>query len=103
MNLAEELKNTGINMAIDNALGISPKWQDQAIEHLRNFKAKEFMAEELRQHAYDNGLDPPPSERAWGAVINEARRKGLIQHIGYRAVSNPTAHQTPAGVWRKVA
>ena len=59
----------------------------------------EFMAEDIRGYAKRNGLDTPPSERAWGSVIVDAMRKKLIKHVAYGKVKNVKAHQANANVY----
>lgn len=97
------LRDRGINRAADNAERVhGPGWQERAIGHLINYPEAEFMAEEVRIWAHSQGLEEPPSARAWGAVIVTAKRRGIIRSNGYRKVSNPLAHSTPASVWLKV-
>lgn len=42
-----------------------------------------WSMEDVRIWAYANGLDNPPSERAWGAVVRRVSKPGLIQHVGF--------------------
>ena len=94
-------RNAGIAQALDNAERKTPTWKDQALEYVRRFPGKEFMTEDVRQYAYRHGFPNPPSERAWGGVMVAACKEGLIERVGFAAVSNPNAHRTPATVWRK--
>lgn len=79
------------------------RWQVKALNFLREFASFgcQFMAEEARSYAYHHGLPEPKSHRAWGSVVREARKKGLIYRVGFQCVRNPAAHRTPATLWQK--
>lgn len=76
-------------------------WQEEALECVRNYPGQMFMTEDVRQWAHDQGLDYPSHSRAWGAVILEAKKIGLIVQRGFACVKNPKANHTPASVWAK--
>jgi len=62
---------------------------------------EEFMAEDVR--AASRGFIPdPPSNRAWGGVFVSAKNDNIITPIGYKMVSNPKAHRTPATLWKSL-
>jgi hypothetical protein len=93
-----------MQMALDFAESRITDWGRMAYDHLLHYAMThdEFMVEELRQHAHASGLPEPPSARAWGAVTSKAFKLGNIVRVGYRAVSNPKAHCTPAAVWKHI-
>lgn len=98
----EELKQKGMQQALDNANNTYFLWSDIAYSFLEEFAKnnKVFMIEDVRNAA--SGLIPdPPSQRAWGGIIQRAKSK-LIKHIGYNSVKNPAAHKTPASVWQSL-
>lgn len=103
---AEINKNDGMLRSSLNADSKIPGWNECAFEALRQFlnsiNDNTFMAEDIRAWASTWGLDNPPSKRAWGAVINRAAKEKLIVFCGYSKTSNPTAHATPAGLWKKI-
>lgn len=99
---SEKLRNDGIRRAVDHADQRKPLWRLRALNFLKRYPKDRFMAEDLREWSYSAGLETPPSCRAWGWVIKEAQRQGLIDHAGYQLVKNPLAHRTPASVWIKV-
>ena len=99
---AKKLKEEGMQRAVDNAELHAPNWKEQALEYVRNFPQQRFQTEDVRVWAYEKGLERPPHDRAWGAVIAAARKQGIVKHDGYESVSNPAAHSTPASVWVKV-
>lgn len=99
---AIEARDRGIALALDNADAANEKWSDKALQFLRLYPSHEFQTEQVRAWATEQGLPVPPNARAWGGVIARARRMNLIVSTGYKNVSNPLAHGTPAAVWQKV-
>lgn len=96
---AEELRDSGIRIAIEHA---GEEWVDKAMKALELYPGVDkFMIEELRAWAYAHGLERPPHERAWGGITTRAVRKGWIVRVGYEQTSNPLAHKTPAAMWLK--
>lgn len=56
-----------------------------------------FMAEQIREWA--THVPPPPDGRAWGHVMQAARRYGIIEAAGYApAVSS---NGSPKVLWRR--
>jgi hypothetical protein len=98
---SERLRDRGILRAIRNANRRCHRWQEKALNFLRNFPEEEFRTEEVRVWAHVHGLPLPPHPRAWGAVTVRAHKEGLIEFIGYAQVENPRAHRTPAGLWKR--
>lgn len=103
----KELKQGGIQLAADHADQTYPGWQDQAINNLKYFllwNNSPFMCETFRIFAETEcELTPPPHARAYGAVMQRAKREGLIEHAGIGQVSNPKAHMANASLWQKKA
>lgn len=102
---AKDLKQAGIQVAADHADQVHPGWQDEAIKNLKVFllwNNSPFMCETFRAFAEEEcQLSPPPHARAYGAVMQRAKREGLIEHAGIGQVSNPKAHMANASFWRK--
>lgn len=102
---AEILRDNGIAAAREGADFKIPNWSDQASDMLSRFLVmhpnRPFKAENVREWATLEGLPQPPHQRAWGAIIRKAAKEGLIEFCGYAKTSNPRAHCTPAGLWRK--
>ena len=94
-----ELRDKGIKQAIDNA---GPTWKELALKFVLSYPGDEFMTEDIRAYAYRKGLHRPPSERAWGNIIQHARKMGWVKFLRFGAVDNPKAHKTPASVWSRV-
>ena len=104
-NLGEYLKQEGMKASLDNANSMDNLWSEKAFGYLKDFLLVTndvFMAENIREYAHQNGLEYPPSKRAWGAIIVRAKKEGLITFRGYSQVSNPKAHRANAMLWVKV-
>lgn len=102
----KELKQGGIQVAADHADQVHPGWQDEAFEALKQFlfwNKSPFMCETFRAFAEEEWqVPPPPNARSYGAVMQRAKREGLISHAGYTQVKNPRAHMANASLWQKV-
>lgn len=100
-----ELKQGGIQVAVDNAEQKHPGWQEEAFEALKQFlfwHKSPFMCETFRAFAESEcNVPPPPSSRAYGAVMQRAKKEGLIEHVCLKQVSNPRAHCANASQWVK--
>jgi len=96
-----QLRDKGIQSALDHANEVSEYWSDVAFSFLLSFLKNnrcEFMTENVREASV--GIVPePPSKRAWGGIMVRAKKDGRIVSRGFRNVSNSKAHCTPATVW----
>ena len=102
---ASELKNAGIQLAIQHAENKHEGWADEALNHLADFvrtRRTPFMCEEVREYAEKRGLPKSPSNRAWGSIVQAAKKRQLIKHVGFSQVSNPRAHMANASLWLAV-
>lgn len=101
----EELRDKGIQQAVDHANRVEPKWSEMAYSYLKIYilipHHTEFMAEDVRKYG-KHYIPEPPSNRAWGAIFVRAAKEGLIRRKGFRNVKNAKAHCTPATVWEVV-
>lgn len=96
-----QLRDIGIQKAVDHADAVHDGWSDKAYSFLLNFikSSREFMTEDIREAAI--GIVPEPlSNRAWGSVVLKAARNGLIYKSGIVQVKNPKAHMANANVWK---
>lgn len=80
----ERRKDLGIKRAIDHADAVSEDWSERALKAalyfiLINPIGFTFLTEDLRNYIYENNLvEPPPSDRAWGAITLKLRKSGYI-------------------------
>ena len=97
-------RDIGMAASLASAERKTPTWTQQAIKHAIDFiyLKPQFMCEDLRAFAEQNGLSPATNHRAWGSVIISLVRAGLIRRVGYAPVNNPAAHCTPAAVWERI-
>lgn len=98
----ENLRDAGMQQALNHANKIYTQWSEQAFDFLLKYmqSSNEFMVEDVRQ-ASIGILPQPPSLRAWGGVIVRAAKANLIKRIGFKNVKNIKAHCTPASIWAK--
>lgn len=96
----EQLRDAGIQQAIDHANEVTEKWSEIAYKFLLEYvkTTRQFMTEDLRE-ASSGKVPEPPSLRAWGGIVTRARKAGIIIPAGYKSVKNVRAHCTPAQVW----
>lgn len=62
------------------------EWQRLALGYLSEYVARHlspFLAEDVREWAEARGLPAPPNEKAWGPVMQAARRAGIVWPCGY--------------------
>lgn len=103
----QDLRDAGMHAAIRNAEREHADWPTEAMRalhmYLRAHPGKEFMAEDVRNYAYDTLAVPyPPHCRAWGSIFQKAAREGLIQRVRIAPVKTPSSHMANASVWRAV-
>lgn len=94
-------RDEGMERAKNKAERTRPGWIQSAMLSILAFPRAEFRVEELRQFAYANGLDKPPSQRAWGPVIMRARRESLIEFVRYEIAQGNDMHRQPVSLWKK--
>lgn len=103
MQTGTELRDNGMKQATDHANRVIPAWSTLAYHFLLNYikTVPGFMTEDVRR-ASAGQVPEPPSNRAWGSIVVRAKKAGVIIPDGFRSVTNPKAHATPATYWRVV-
>lgn len=89
----------GATRAADKAQRLDPSWTDTALEavraHARDHEV--FMAEDVVKHCpMPQSADP----RAWGSVLQSARRRGWIKPDGYAPANS--SNRSPKVRWRSL-
>lgn len=100
-----DIRDAGMQQAIDHADEVDDKWSERAYHYLAtfvNYHREPFMAEDFRAYCEKYKLPDPPSLRAFGGIIARAAKAGLIRRVGFKNVTNARAHCTPAAVWQRV-
>lgn len=97
---ARAARDAGMEQAEESS---GQNWQEEAFDHLKEYVKqagkREFMMEQVREFAYDNGLSYPPSERAWGSIAIRAIKTKLIQRVGIGPTTNKRAHCNYASIY----
>jgi hypothetical protein len=80
-------RDTGMQLAVDNANRERPGWSDDAYTALEKFclahEGQRFLAEEVRAWGEEIGLiEAPRNAKSWGHIMRKASRLGLIRSVG---------------------
>jgi hypothetical protein len=103
----EALAKAGMELAVETANAEHPNWKDRCWQLFfawlsRKPRYFEFMVEDFRRYLYDYDLiEKPKSDRAFGFISTQARKRDLILWVRMDKVKNKKAHATPANVWMK--
>lgn len=100
----QQLADEGMRVAGEHADAVEPDWQARAYACFERYARShaEFMTEDVRTWAHEEGLPVPPDGRAWGAVTNRAARLKMVEVARYEKTKIPPAHATPRPVWRSL-
>lgn len=105
----EQLRDAGIQQAVDHANAVHPRWIDQATDALRTYiqvhphtKLHPFTSENVRDFAEKLGLPEPPHLRAWGGVFQRAAKDGLIEKVGIAQSQAAHCHCSFVSQWLAV-
>lgn len=87
--------------AIDRAGGGAPlEWWNEAMSLIRNLPVgTEFTTDTL----WNKGLSEPPEPRALGAVVQSAKRHGLIRRVPNMWRPSTRRHSAPLRVWERTS
>jgi hypothetical protein len=103
-DLGRALAEDGAQRAADHAERVTPNWNERAyalaLQYLE--PGKEFLTEEARAYATNNGLPPAPDSRAWGHVIKRLSKDGRVVPCGTAQSRNASAHKGFVTLWRAV-
>lgn len=78
-------------------------WSERATELLRKYAptVTDFITEDFRSYAEENGLEKPDEPRAYGGIMRNAAKAGIIETTGkFRCMNNPKSHSCPKIVWK---
>jgi hypothetical protein len=97
-------RDLGIMRSGSKADRVVPGWQGKALYCLERYLSQlpprhEFLAEEFVHYASMAGLEDPPDGRAYGSVMQQAARKGLILKVGYRVALS--SNLSPKTLWQR--
>jgi len=103
---AIERRDIGIHRAVEKADRDVPDWSWVAYYGLLKYtqvnKLRTFLAEDVREWCERYGYVPPPENgKAWGAVMQRAARRKVIEKCGYAPAKS--SNLSPKVLWRTVA
>ena len=100
---AGDRRDEGIARAADRNERRHAGWQHEALGHLATFLSwqgdRTFLAEEVREYAVSAGLVLPTDGRAWGALMQLAKRLEWIVAVGYAPARS--SNLSPKVLWQK--
>lgn len=94
-------RDDGIARSSDHAESAAIGWKKRATGYLLEYlttlrRGDDFLAEHVRDFA--RALDAPPDARAWGWVLRDAARRGVIVKAGYAPAKS--SNLSPKVLWR---
>lgn len=94
----------GAQAAADHAERETEQWKDRALKAFKEYALNntEFLTEDVRVWAHQNGLPAAPDPRAWGYVSRAAVNSRYVEISGYRNTRIPPAHAGPRAVYRSL-
>lgn len=100
--IARRAGERGIALSADHAERVSAGWQARAVGYVRLHATvhASFMCEDVREMAEADGFDLPPSKTAWGSVMRQAAREGIVAADGYAPANS--SRRGPKSVWRSL-
>ena len=99
---ARQLRDAGMQRAVNHADAVSPKWGDKAFEAYCAYArriGRPFTTEEVRE-AIGHTLPEPPDKRSWGAVAVRAVRAGVIRRCDFTSAKDPKVHCNMVSLWQ---
>ena len=63
-------------------------------------QAETFTNDDVRAQALERSLGEPTHPNAWGAAMSTARKRGVIQAVGYTASTQVSRHGAIVRQWR---
>lgn len=108
MNLpatARQLAEKGIRESHEHAEEQSTDWTKRAVDKVADYARHHdtgfFLAEDVKTWAYQDGLDEPPVDGAWGQVMRTACSRGIIHRFGRQAAKSAGSHGKLMTLWRR--
>jgi len=96
-------RDAGMRNAVEHADAVTPEWRKSAFDFVQAYaqRGKPFIAPQVREFAYTCGLPRPPTDMAWGAVLQRASRLGLIKPLAVIRYGDATMHTQNVQQWIK--
>lgn len=102
MPRAELRRDLGVARSQAAAERNVPGWTEIALGYVRKYAQRNapFLTEECRVWAIVQGCPQPQNKKAWGAVMQSAQRRGIIEACGYAPAASSNC--SPKVLWRIV-
>ena len=99
---ARTARDRGMARSSDHADRESHNWQTRAVGYVRLYATvyDKFLCEDVRETAEADGFDLPPCKTAWGSVMRQAAREGIIWADGYAPAAS--SRLGPKTLWRSL-
>lgn len=99
---AETKRDRGMARAVDHADREEPDWSLRAAHALHQYaqehRGEKFLTEDVRAWAEAKMLvTEPPTAKAWGAVVKEGAKLGVIRKVGYAPAKS--SNMSPKCQW----
>ena len=100
--VATALRDKGMAQSAAHADRETPNWQARAVGYVRLHATvhASFLCEDVRAMAEADGFDLPPSKTAWGSVMRQAAREGIVYADGYAPANS--SRRGPKSLWRSL-
>lgn len=100
---ARALRDDGMARAVKRAERVDNGWGATAYSFLvlHAQKNASFTTEELRKASHGE-VPIPPDARAWGAIMAKARRRAVVEPLGYESAKDPRVHLRPVQRFRSL-
>lgn len=99
----ENVRDQAVDAAIDQVgENAGQQWREEAIQCVIRYARQShepFLTEDVRAWASDF-IGEPHDGRAWGHVMREVAKQGVIRKVGYAAARS--SHLTPKVLWEHV-
>ena len=99
----EKLAVKGMTRAAEHADRANYRWTVEATRWMTHYalaNQEEFMTEEARAFIQDQwGVPPPPDSRAYGRIMRNLQKRGIIKHVRYDRATNASTHGGIRSVW----
>lgn len=100
---SRERGHAAAKLCADKADRVRAQWTRTALQAVRCFLmtigTNSFLTEDVRDYASAQGVDDPHDGRAWGHVMQRAKREGIAVPIGYAAAKS--SNGSPKVLWRR--
>jgi hypothetical protein len=101
----EELRDAGMQQALDHANEVCEVWGETAYRYVVNYSRDHdvFTSEQVRTESENSGEVPLPSDkRSWGSVMTRVVRSGYIVKIGIEIATDPKVHYSYITTWKSI-